>query len=155
MYDSAMSDSQNYQNHGRFDPPMHFFVVPILLANLIASIVITVGIALHPEGRMLALHIWLVVVSLALLVLAVNSRLKDLKVQDRVIRLEERLRYAALLPPEKLAVSAALTLQQIVALRFASDSELPALVSRTLDEKLEPKQIKQSIVDWRADTHRV
>jgi hypothetical protein len=155
MYHTLMPEPQSFKNHGRFDPPMHFFVMPILLANLIACIVITGGIVLHHEGRMLGLHIWLVVVSLALLVLAVNSRLKDLRVQDRVIRLEERLRYAALLPPEKLAESAALTLQQIVALRFASDSELPALVSRTLKEGLEPKHIKQSIVNWRADTHRV
>jgi len=150
-----MPEPQSFKNHGRVDPPMHFFVVPILLANLIACIVITVGIALHHEGRMLGLHLWLVVVSLALLVLAVNSRLKDLRVQDRMIRLEERLRYAALLPAAELAASAALSLQQIVALRFASDSELPALVSRTLKDGLEPKQIKQSIVNWRADTLRV
>lgn len=134
---------------------MHFFVVPILLVNLIACIVITVGIALYREGRMLGLHNWLVVLSLALVVLAVNSRLKDLKVQDRVIRLEERLRYAALLSPADLAASAALTIPQIVALRFASDAELPALLARTLAEKLEPKQIKQDIVSWRADDHRV
>jgi hypothetical protein len=150
-----MSEPQSFKNHARFDPPMHFFVVPILLANVITCIVVTVKIALNHESKMLGLHIWLVVVSLALLVLAVNSRLKDLKVQDRVIRLEERLRYAALLPPAELAASSTLTLQQIVALRFASDAELPALISRALKESLDPKQIKQSIVTWRPDTHRV
>jgi hypothetical protein len=151
-----MPEPQSFKNHARFDPPMHFFVVPILLTNLIACIVITVGLALHHhELHMLLLHIWLVILSLALLVLAVNSRLKDLKVQDRVIRLEERLRYAALLPPAQAAASADLTLQQIVALRFASDAELPALVARTLKEGLEPKHIKSNIVTWRPDTHRV
>jgi len=150
-----MPEPQSFKNHGRVDPPMHFFVMPILLVNLIACIVMTIGIALHHEGKMLGLHIWLVVVSLALLVLAVNSRLKDLRVQDRVIRLEERQRYAALLPAAELAASAALSLRQIVALRFASDAELPSLVARTLKEGLEPKQIKQSIVNWRADTLRV
>jgi len=156
MYHSQMADTQSFKNHARFDPPMHFFVMPILLTNLIACIVITVGLALHhPELHMLLLPIWLVVLSLALIVLAMNSRIKDLKVQDRVIRLEERLRYAALLPPAQAAAASNLTLQQIVALRFASDVELPGLVSRTLKEGLEPKRIKENIVTWRADTHRV
>ncbi len=156
MYHSVMSDTQNFKNHARFDPPMHFFVVPILLINLIACMVIAVGLALHhPEGHMLLLHVWLVLLSLALLVLAVNCRVKDLKVQDRVIRLEERLRYSAVLPPAQAAAAANLTLRQIVALRFASDAELPALVSRTLKEGLEPKHIKENIVTWRADDHRV
>lgn len=135
---------------------MHFFVVPVLLVNTIACIVVMVAIALHPHGlHMLLVHLWLVVLAAALLVLAVNSRLKDLKVQDRVIRLEERLRYAALLPPAQTVAAANLSLRQIVALRFAPDAELPALVARTLAEHLEPKQIKQSIVNWRADDHRV
>jgi hypothetical protein len=151
-----MADTQNFKNHARFDPPMHFFVMPILVSNLIACIVITVAVAIHHhELHMLLLHIWLVILSLALLVLAVNSRLKDLKVQDRVIRLEERLRYAAVLPAAQAAAAASLTLRQIVALRFASDAELPALVSRTLKEGLEPKHIKANIVTWRADHHRV
>ena len=156
MYYSVMPETQNFKNHGRFDPPFHFIAAPILLINLIACIVITIAIALHPHGtNMLLLHIWLVVVSFALLVVATNSRVKDLKLQDRLIRLEERLRYAALLSQADLAASEALTLRQIVALRFASDAELPALLKRALAEKLESKQIKQSIVNWRADNHRV
>ena len=77
------------------------------------------------------------------------------RVQDRVIRLEENLRYQRLLPPELLAATQSLTLGQIIALRFASDAELPALVQRTLSENLEPKAIKQSITNWRADNLRV
>jgi hypothetical protein len=117
MYYSVMPETQNFKNHGRFDPPFHFIAAPILLINLIACIVITIAIALHPHGtNMLLLHIWLVVVSFALLVVATNSRVKDLKLQDRLIRLEERLRYAALLSQADLAASEALTLRQIVAL---------------------------------------
>jgi hypothetical protein len=151
-----MADTQNFKNHARFDPPMHFFVFPVLLINLIACLVITVAIAIHHhELHMLVLHIWLVVLSLALVAFAMKCRMNDLKVQDRVIRLEERLRYAALLPPAQAAAAANLTVQQIVALRFASDAELPALVSRTLKEGLEPKHIKENIATWRADNHRV
>jgi hypothetical protein len=155
MYYLDMPEPQSFKNHARFDPPQHFIAMPILLINFIACIVMTIRIAISPEPRMLGLHIWLTIVSFALAVLAVNSRVKDLRVQDRVIRLEERLRYAALLPQPQLAAASALTLRQIVALRFASDAELPALIGRTLAENLTPKQIKQSIVNWRADNLRV
>jgi hypothetical protein len=77
------------------------------------------------------------------------------ELQDRVIRLEERLRYTQLLTPADLARTHALTLHQIVALRFASDAELPALLNRTLSENLAPKQIKQSIQSWRPDHTRI
>jgi hypothetical protein len=93
--------------------------------------------------------------ALALLLLAVSARTYALRVQDRVIRLEERLRYQRLLPSDLLAASQSLTLRQIIALRFASDAELPALVQRTLRANLEPKAIKQAITNWRADDLRV
>ena len=150
-----MPEPQSLKNHGRLDPPQHFIAVPILLVNFIVCIVVTVKIAISHEPRMLGLHMWLVIVSFALLVAAVNMRLKDLRVQDRVIRLEERLRYAALLQPADLAGSSKLTLRQIIALRFASDAELPALITRAIAENLTPKQIKESITTWRADDLRV
>jgi hypothetical protein len=155
MYHRAMPETQNFKNHTRFDPPFHFVLVPILLINLLVTITVAIVHALHHGTHMLALHLWLIVVSFALLLIAGNGRAKALKAQDRVIRLEERLRYAALLPPAELAASNALTIRQIIALRFASDAELPALIRRTLAESLAPKQIKASIVTWRPDNHRV
>ena len=153
MYHLLMPEAQNFKNHVRRDVPF-LVTVLTLLANVIVTIVTCITNAIHHGTHHLALHIWLVIVSLALLVLAVSTRERDLRVQNRVIRLEERLRYATLLPPAQVAASANLTMKQIVALRFASDAELPALLARTLAENLEPKQIKQSIVTWRPDSYR-
>jgi Family of unknown function (DUF6526) len=155
MYHPGMPEIQNFKNHGRIDPPFHYIAVPILLLNLLLVLGITIHLAIAHRMHEMILHIWLTVLAFALVVVATNSRIKDLRVQDRVIRLEERLRYAALLPPANLAATASLTVPQIVALRFASDAELPALVALTLAENLTPKQIKASIVTWRPDTHRV
>jgi hypothetical protein len=83
--------------------------------------------------------------------LAGVARSSALRVQDRIIRLEEQLRYQRLLTAELLAASGALTIKQIIALRFASDAELPALMQRTLSEHLEPKAIKQAVTNWRPD----
>ena len=146
-----MPEPQNYKNHARFHPPFHFFLVPVLITNLIITIVVLVRRWPHH----LPLHAWLVVMAVALFVLNGLARGNALRVQDRVILLEENLRYQRLLPPELTAASRSLTLQQIFALRFASDAELPALVQRTLSENLEPKSIKQSITNWRADNLRV
>jgi hypothetical protein len=90
-----------------------------------------------------------------LFVWLLKTRTYALKVQDRVIRLEERLRMEKLLPPELMSRFEELSVGQIVGLRFASDGELPALVLRALDERLDPKQIKKAIQTWRPDTHRV
>jgi Family of unknown function (DUF6526) len=130
---------------------MHFFVFPVLLINFIVSIYLVIH---HwPEDR--CLHLWGVIVSAALVILALKSRINDLRVQDRIIRLEENLRLASLLPPADLAHIQELDIRQIIALRFASDAELPALVHKTLTQGLEPKAIKQNITHWRADNHRV
>jgi hypothetical protein len=142
-----MPTPQNYKNHVRFHPPFHFFVAPVLLINVILSIVVLVRHWPHH----IALLSWVVIMSFALFLLAGFARSYALRVQDRIIRLEEHLRYQRLLPPELLAAAQTLTIKQIIALRFASDAELPALLQRTLTENLKPKAIKQSITNWRAD----
>jgi hypothetical protein len=147
----TMPTPQTYKNHSRFHPPFHFFVAPVMLINLIIAIVVLVR---HWPHHVVLLS-WLVVMALALFVLTGLARGNALRVQDRVIRLEENLRYQRLLTPELLAASQALTIRQIIALRFASDAELPTLVQRALSENLPPKVIKQAITNWRADDLRV
>ena len=146
-----MPPPQTLKNHTRFDPAFHFFILPMLLLNLIFSIYVTIR---HwPEHW--ALHLWWIAMSVVFFVMAGRARDRALCVQDRVIRLEERLRLHALLPAEDRAHIDELSIKQLIALRFASDDELPALVRKTLTQNLEPKAIKQSIVNWRGDYHRV
>jgi hypothetical protein len=137
---------QNASNHAKFFPPFHFFAAPILLANFIWSF-----FRLRPQGYS-AYSIFSVFVAAALVVTLLVARLMALKVQDRVIRLEERLRYQRLLPSDLQARTDDFTINQIVSLRFASDAELPALARKVLDEKLQDrKAIKQLIRVWKPD----
>jgi Family of unknown function (DUF6526) len=139
---------QTYKNHARLDPSFHIVLAVLLLASLILSIIVFVH---HPGVRSSTL----LVVTIALLLNSVITRNYSLKVQTRVIRLEERLRLAALLPESEKPRIPEFTIPQLVALRFASDAELPALAMRSLNEGLTNKQIKVSIQSWRADTFRV
>lgn len=149
--DILMSAPQTYKNHARFHPAFHFILTPILLINFLFTIVVFFR-HLHEHPL---LHLWLAVLAFAFLLLAGVARSSALKVQDRVIRLEEHLRYLQLLTPEEIAAARSLTIKQIVALRFASDGELPGLVRRAVAENLTPKAIKESITSWRPDTYRV
>jgi hypothetical protein len=146
-----MPTPQNYKNYKRWYPLFHFFVLPMLLLNFIFSIYATV----HAWPRYAHTHLWWIVMAVVFFIMADTSRVSALKAQDRVIRLEERLRLAALLPAEDRAHIDELSVQQLIALRFASDAELPALVRKTLTQNLEPKAIKQSIANWRGDYYRV
>src|SRR5271154_3876939 len=116
---------QTLQNHAKLDPAFHFFLAPVSLAILIATIVHLV----RNFEWMSAAH---VVVAVWAVVAIFKIRLYALKVQDRVIRLEERLRMEKLLPESLKSRIYELTEQQFIALRFASDAELPALVEKTL-----------------------
>jgi hypothetical protein len=147
-----MADSpQSYAHHTRWDPPFHFFILPVFLAAFIVAIVhLVMHFNHHPFHGAL-----LVVLALAALLAVFKIRLNALKVQDRVIRLEERLRLAALLPEPLRSRIPELTVGQLVALRFASDGELPGLVQKTLNEKLSKDDIKKSIQKWRTDDWRV
>lgn len=98
---------------------------------------------------------FLILVAIALLLVGYKTRANGLKVQNRVIRLEEQVRMARVLPQPLLAQSGALTMDQYIGLRFASDEELPGLVARTLAEGLDRKAIKAAVVSWRADHSRL
>lgn len=137
---------QNYSNHAKWVPAFHFFVVPILLGN--------VGTRLYwlyklrfPPGQ-----IFSVLVSLALLIGFLSVRMMTLRVQDRVVRLEERLRMQRLLPMDLQPRIDEFTTDQLVALRFAGDEEFPALARKVLEDKMmDRKSIKKSVKRWRAD----
>ena len=146
-----MSTPQSFKHHARRNPPFHFVLMPILVFNLIFSIYDTVH--RYPEHRYL-FH-WWIVMSIAFLLMAVVGRMQSVKAQDRIIRLEERLRLASLLPANEHAHISEFTTGQLIALRFASDAELPALVKRTLAENLTQKQIKESINSWKPDYFRI
>ena len=139
---------QNFANHGRIDPSFHIFLFGVGLILLIATVIELVR---HPD--------WLAIVRVIgvvwALVLMFKVRLYALKVQDRVIRLEERLRLEKLLPDSLKPKIEDLSEAQLIALRFASDKELPGLVEKTLAGNWDQKQIKQSIQLWRPDYWRV
>jgi hypothetical protein len=141
---------QNFSNHGRFFPPFHFFVIPVMLINFLWSIYRWKVSGFSLDGFVS------LVVALALLLGFLSARIMALSVQDRVIRLEERLRYERLLPADLKPRIGDFTVSQCVSLRFASDAELPALARKVLDEKLnERKTIKQLIKSWKPDYLRV
>jgi hypothetical protein len=146
-----MPKPQTYANHTRYDPPFHFVIVPLLLVNLGFAIYATI----HAWPGFRHTHLWWIVMAVVFLLMAGTARGEALRAQDRIIRLEERLRMAVLLPAAELPLVESLTLRQLIALRFASDVELPALALRAVAEGLTPKQIKQSIVNWRPDECRV
>ncbi|MGA9527504.1 MAG: DUF6526 family protein [Terriglobales bacterium] len=144
---------QSYSNHVRRDPWFHFFVLPVFVLALLAAITHIFLAFHHHHHRFHA--ILLTILALAALVAILKIRMYTLKVQDRVIRLEERLRLATLLPESLRNRIPELSERQLIALRFASDGELAGLAQQALDEKLSPDEIKKSIKNWRADNWRV
>ncbi|MDQ2774726.1 MAG: DUF6526 family protein [Acidobacteriota bacterium] len=135
-------------NHTRLDPTFHFFLIPVAFLLFIWTIVHVIR---HPgtDSAVLAIAVFLILFT------ALKARIYSAKVQDRVIRLEERLRLATYLPDSIRPRIPELSESQLVALRFAPDAELPALAERTLNEKLTKKQIKDAIKNWRGDYWRV
>ena len=144
-----MAAEQNYGNHARFFPPFHFFAVPILAINALIQLWHLVQ---SPDRG----GLWTALVAVALLLGVLSARFMALRAQDRVIRLEERLRLAQVLPAELQPRIEELTMRQLIGLRFASDGEVPQLVRKVLDGVAKSeKQIKQSVINWRADHERV
>lgn len=141
----AQEKVQNFKNHARLVPMFHFFIFPVLAINLIWSLVqLRNGIGFA--------SVLSVLVAAALAALALLARLFALTVQDRVIRLEMRLRMARLLPADLQPRIGEFSVGQLVSLRFAGDEELPALARQVLQEKIEDrKTIKRHIKDWQGD----
>ena len=142
------SDSQSLKNHARFDPPFHFFLTFVFLGNLIVAIVYMVH-------HLCFYSAWLVLLSVALILAVLKLRQYPIKVQDRVIRLEERLRLEALAPEEWHTQIYRLTEDQLIGLRFAADDEVVELAKQALEHHLNRKQIKERIKSWRPDDWRV
>jgi len=138
-------EQQNFQNHVKYVPAFHFFVLPVLLINVIWT-----AVRLVRQFSFGAVMTLLVAVALALG--ALLWRMFALTVQDRVIRLEMRLRLREILPAELRGRIPEFSAGQLAAMRFASDQELPGLARKVLDEKLEDrKAIKMLVKDWQAD----
>ena len=140
---------QSYANHTKLDPPFHFVLLPTLL---LLSILTITNVIRHYD----VLTAWILVVGmLALVNVSFRTRIYSLKVQDRLIRLEERLRLSSILSEPLRSRIGELTESQLVAIRFAPDAEVPALVQKALAESLKNRDIKRAIVAWRADYFRV
>ncbi len=136
---------QNYSNHLRWYPLFHFVAAPLLLAYTVWAIWVSVR-SFSVEHFMTAIF------AVGVFVTALTSRAMAVRVQDRVIRLEMRLRLATVLPADMRSFIPRLTYRQLVALRFASDAELPALVRQVLEGQLpNSKAIKKAITDWQGD----
>jgi hypothetical protein len=137
---------QNIANHTKVVPVFHFFAIPVFIINFGWSLFRLKALEFSFAG------VFGVILAAALVVLVFEARLFALAVQDRLIRLEEWLRYERVLPADLQARIGELTIGQIVSLRFASDAELPALARKVLDEKLvQRKAIKLLIKNWKPD----
>ncbi|MBW7933514.1 MAG: hypothetical protein H3C62_07870 [Gemmatimonadaceae bacterium] len=140
-----MAKVQTYSNHTRFEPFYHFIASPIALLNLLIQL-------RHAYYYGTRYAWWNVLFAVGFLAIVASARLMVLSVQDRVIRLEMRLRLREVLPASMHTDIGKLSVRQLVALRFASDAELPDLVQRVLKgELVDQKAIKLAIKDWQAD----
>lgn len=145
----AENVKQTMANHVRLHPPFHFFALPLSAAALVMAIV---NVVKHNE----ALGAWtILIMALVLPVTTLLTRTSALKAQDRVIRLEERLRLASVLNDPLRSRIDELTEAQLIAIRFCPDGELAGVVDKSLKNNLSNKDIKKSIVNWRADNFRI
>ncbi len=146
---TTAAPAQDYGNHQKFVPAYHYVALPILLINLIYSGY--VAVTSFSVGSVIAMF-----VAVALIIVALFARLFALGAQDRVIRLEERLRLPDLLPTEQQATIGELTTAQLIALRFASDGEVADLVATVCAEGIEDREvIKKRVKNWRPDHQRL
>jgi len=140
-----MSATQSLANHPKYFPLYHFVAFPILTVNF------GVAVAGLIKGPSLATS-WQLVMAFGFLCVLLAARLMALKVQDRVIRLEERLRLARVLPADLQGAVETLRPSHLVALRFAPDDEVVELVRQVVDGKFNnQKEIKMAVRNWRPD----
>jgi hypothetical protein len=144
----SKSAAQDFKHHARLDPPYHMITTVVLVVNLAISIT-------YVSHHRTMFAAWLVILSIAVFIPFAKLRSYPLKVQDRVIRLEERLRLQALAPAAWHTQIYRLTEDQLIGLRFASDEEVVQLAKQALEENLTRKQIKERIKSWRADDWRI
>ncbi len=139
---------QTYETHHRWLVPWHFIAFPLLAANVIVA---AIAVFKNPGFT----TTWLLLVAIALLLTLFTARTMATVNQDRLIRLEERLRLNRLMPGREADIDK-LTVDQLVGLRFASDGEVPGLVDRVLAGDLKGRDdIKKEVKTWRGDTLRV
>lgn len=144
-------ETQNYKNHIRFYPPHHFVFYPVMLILLGTSIYFIIA----DENLR---TIWIFISILILAIILVSFMLRQhyaLTLQDRIVRLEIRYRYFTITGERLELLENKISDNQLFALRFAPDEELPSLVNKAILENLSSAQIKKSIQNWRADNHRV
>ncbi len=151
----AETKPQTFANHTRWDPLFHFFVLPVFGLGVILTLIHFFAHITEGDLRDQIHAFLLILLAVAFVILALKERLYALRVQDRVIRLEERLRLTQLLSEPLRSRIPELTESQLCGLRFASDAELPKLVERALNEKLSRADIKKAIQTWRPDYWRV
>jgi len=145
----AEQEGQTYASHRRYIPEFHFFVLPVLIANAVMTLIEFIR---HPRFA----TSWIAIVAIALALGVWTARAMALRAQDRIIRLEERMRLDRLLPFDLRERVGELRTRQLIAIRFAPDEEVPDLVRRALDGDLKtPGDIKRAIQTWRPDHLRV
>jgi len=138
--------NQNYKNHRRMDPLFHIIFLLFLLFTVVATIIFMF------KNRFDLTSILILAIVVILVIIFILIRQYPLKAQDRAVRAEENLRNYVL--TGKL-LDKKLTIGQIIALRFASDAELPALSEKAVSENLSPDEIKKQIKNWKADYYRI
>ncbi|MDB5226318.1 MAG: hypothetical protein JWN78_511 [Bacteroidota bacterium] len=144
-------EKQDYKNHVRYYIPHHFILYPFLLASTVAS---TVCIFKYPKDILVWIAITIIFILIGLFSFMVRQHYALVN-QNRIVRLELRLRYYQLTHKRLEEIESKLTFKQLAALRFASDEELPSLIEKSLAENLSPGKIKRSIKNWIPDEMRV
>jgi hypothetical protein len=147
----SKTSQQNLKNHGRIDPPFHVVLFFVLVANLVFAVFHMI----HHWADSYWASKWYLLLSLVVFIPYLKLRTYPLRVQDRIIRLEERLRLQTLAPAEWHTQINRLTEDQLIGLRFAADDEVVALAKQALEHHLTRKQIKERIQNWRPDHFRI